>query len=59
MVTTERGTAKYSSPLVSAKVDGFAVLPLAIQDRGAETPVIVRTVNNVRSIGVRFESKQS
>ena len=59
VITTERGTAKYSPPLLSAKIDGFAALLLAIQDRGAETPVIVRTVNNVRSIGVRFESKQS
>ena len=59
VITTERGTAKYSPPLLSAKIDGFAVLLLAIQDRGAETPVIVRTVNNVRSIGVGFESKQS
>ena len=59
VITTERGTAKYSPPPLSAKIDGFAVLLLAIQDRRAETPVIVRTVNNVRSIGVGFESKQS
>ena len=58
VIATERGSAKYSSPIVSAKIDGFAVLLWTIQDRGAGTPVIACTLTNVRSSGVRLESKQ-